>query len=97
MYLQEMANIPIGESISFDHTFKIASNIGYIREDKRWITEYDSVFLMLNEKGQVLTLQLTKGASFAEVTGLLKSLAVRSNQQLKAVYVDDCCKLGKKT
>ena len=91
-----MTNILIGESISFDHTFKIASNIGYIREDKRWITEYDSVFLMLNEKGQVLTLQLTKGASFAEVTGLLKSLAVRSNQQLKAVYVDDCCKLGKK-
>jgi len=52
---------------------------------------------MLNEKGQVLTSQLTKGASFVEVTGLLKSLAVRSNQQLIAVYVDDCCKLGKKT
>jgi len=96
IYLQEMASIPIGESISFDHTFKIASNIGYIREDKRWITEYDSVFLVLNEKGQVLTWQLTKGTSFAEVTGLLKSLAVRSNQQLKAVYVDDCCKLTKK-
>ena len=51
---------------------------------------------MLNEKGQVSTSQLTKGASFAEVIRLSKSLAVRSNQQLKAVYVDDCCKLGKK-
>jgi len=91
-----MANIPIGESISFDHTFKIASNIGYIREDKRWITEYDSVFLVLNGKGQVLTWQLTKGTSFAEVTVLLKHLAERPNQQLKTVYVDDCCKLRKK-
>ena len=45
LYLQEMASIPIGESISFDHTFKIASNIGYVREDKKWISEYDSVFL----------------------------------------------------
>ena len=34
IYKKCMANIPIGESISFDHTFKIASNIGYAREDK---------------------------------------------------------------
>ena len=28
LYLHEMANFPVGESISFDHTFKIAFNIG---------------------------------------------------------------------
>ena len=78
-----MASIPIGESISFDHTFKIASNFGYVREDKKWITEYDSVFLVLNDKGQVLTWQLTKGTSFGEVTVLLQSLAERPSGQLK--------------
>ena len=61
LYLQEMASIPIGKSISFDHTFKIASNIDYVREDKKWISEYDSVFFVLNDKGQELTWQLTKG------------------------------------
>ena len=96
VYLQEMASIPIGESISFDHTFKIASNIGYVREDKKWITEYDSVFLVLNDRGQVLTWQLTKGTSFAEVAVLLQSLDDRSSNQLKTVYVDDCCKLRNK-
>ena len=96
VYLQEMASMPIGESISFDHTFKIASNIGYVRVDKKWITEYDSVFLVLNDKGQVLTWQLTKGTSFGEVTVLLQSLAERPSDQLKTVYVDDCCKLRNK-
>ena len=95
-YLQEMANIPIGNSISFDHTFKIASNIGYTREDKKWITEYDSAFLVLNDQGQVLTWQLTKGTSFAEVTVLLQVLAERPKDQLKTIYVDDCCKLRNK-
>ena len=51
-----MANMPIGNSISFDHTFKIASNIGYTREDKKWI---DSAFLVLNDEGQLLTWQGT--------------------------------------
>ena len=89
-----MANMPIGNSISFDHTFKIASNIGYIREDKKWISEYDSAFLVLNDMGQLLTWQ---GTSFAEVTVLLQALAERPKDQLKTVYVDDCCKLRNKT
>ena len=55
MYLCEMANVPVGESISFDHTFKIALNIGYTREDKKWISEYSSPFFVLIDKGQVLT------------------------------------------
>ena len=49
LYLQEMEAIPIGEYISFDHTFKVASNIGYLREDKQWINVYDSLFLVLND------------------------------------------------
>ena len=91
-----MANVPVGESISFDHTSKIASNIGYTREDKKWISEYYSAFFVLNNKGWVLTWQLTKGTAFVEVEWLLQSLTERSMDQLRTVYVDDCCKLRNK-
>ena len=96
LYLNEMIAIPISESISFDHTFKVASNIGYLREDKKWISVYDSLMLVLNGDGKVLTWQLTKGTSFSEITSLLQDIARRAQNQLKIVYVDDCCKLRNK-
>ena len=58
-YLNEMIAIPVTESISFDHTFKVAANIGYLREDKKWISVYDSLMIVLNGDGKVLSLQLT--------------------------------------
>ena len=96
LYLHEMEAIPVTESISFDHTFKIASNIGYLREDKKWISQYDSVFLVLNKDGKVLTWQLTKGTSFDQITTVLQGVAQRAQGNLKVVYVDDCCKLRHK-
>ena len=53
-----MEGITVGSSISFDHMFKVAANIGYYREDKVWIPQYDSL------EGKVLTWQLTKGTYF---------------------------------
>ena len=32
-YLHEIEKITVGKTISFDHTFKVASNIGYCRSD----------------------------------------------------------------
>ena len=29
LYLAEITSFPVGESISFDHTFKVAANIGF--------------------------------------------------------------------
>ena len=91
-----MEAIPIGTSISFDHTFKVASNIGYLREDKKWINVYDSLFLVLNDQGKIVSWQLTKGTSFQEVVALLQNLGSRSDENLRTVYVDDCCKLRNK-
>ena len=96
LYLREMTSIPIGESISFDHTFKVGTNIGYLREDGRWMKEYDSLFIVLNGKGQVLTWQLTKGTSLDITKMLLQDLVERSHEQIKTIYVDDCCKLRNK-
>ena len=96
LYLNEMMAIPITDSISFDHTFKVASNIGYLREDKKWISVYDSLLLVLNGDGKVLSWQLTKGTSFLEITSLLQDIARRAQNHLKIIYVDDCCKLRNK-
>ena len=95
-YLNEMITILVTDSISFDHTFKVASNIGYLREDKKWISVYDSLMLVLNGDGKVLSWQLTKGTSFVEISSLLQDIARRAQNQLKIIYVDDCCKLRNK-
>ena len=70
-----MTSIDITDSISFDHTFKIASNIGYLREDKQWINEYDSLLLILNNEGKVVSWQLTKGTLTFQAVQLFRDLA----------------------
>ena len=51
---------------------------------------------MLNDQGKIVTCQLTKGTSFEEVVALLQNLASRSDENMRTVYVDDCCKLHSK-
>ena len=67
LYLQHINSIPTGTSISFDHTFKVAANIGYCREDGTWVPQYDSLFIVMNNEGKVLTCQLTKGTTFSNI------------------------------
>ena len=95
LYLRELHSIQTGFSISFDHTFKVAANIGYLREDGKWVAQYDSLFLVINEAGKIVTWQLTKGTSFSQIEALLSNLHKRS-QNIKTVYIDDCCKLRRK-
>ena len=45
LYLREMLCTDI---ISFDHTFKVATNTDFLRE-------YDSLLIAMHEKGQVVT------------------------------------------
>ncbi|CAH3111776.1 unnamed protein product [Porites lobata] len=59
--------------ISCDHTFKAAANIGFERkEDSAWITQYTSLFCIINEKGQVIRWSFAMSESFDEVKPLLK-------------------------
>ena len=95
LYLAEITSIPVGESISFDHTFKVAANIGFNRDDGVWVHQYDSLFIVLGQNGKVLTWQLTKGTGFSQIGPLLTDLKQRGSN-LKCVYIDDCCKLRAK-
>ena len=67
IYLRELIAIEPGSSISFDHTFKVAANIGYVREDGKWIPQYDSLFLVMKEHRKIVTWQLTMGTSFSQI------------------------------
>lgn len=70
-YKSQMLQVEVNHCLRLDHTFKVASNIGFMRSDGKWITQYGSVFLALNNEGQVVTWQLTNSTSFDEVLPLL--------------------------
>ena len=65
-----------GERCSCDHTFKLAKLVGIMR-DGRWISQYDSLFVLQNENGQILFWQLTMGTAYSIVCNGLQSLNER--------------------
>ena len=95
MYTNAMSRILAQESISFDHTFKVATNIGYLRSDGKWITQYDSVFIVLNEKGQVMAWQFTETTSMDNVKTLLLGVKERMDvgNHKTLIIADNCCSI----
>lgn len=93
-YIQCLQSADTGDSLSIDHTFKVASNIGYLRRDGKWVSQYDSVFFVINCEGKILSWKFTKGTSFQQVEGVLSSIRRRAHNQgnmIKLFYIDNCC------
>ena len=85
--------------MSADHTFKVAANIGCMLPDGSWSLQFDSLYIVFNESGQVLTYKLTKGTAISKVEDILKNLRHRLDQQKAScdtIFVDDCCKVRSK-
>ena len=55
IYIREMEEIASGKSISFDHTFNVAANTRFNREDGKLRHQCDSLFLVMSDKCQVVT------------------------------------------
>jgi hypothetical protein len=94
LYFSQMYSLSTSIYISIDHTFKVTANIGYLRADGRWITQYNSLFIVLNNIGQVIAWQFTRTTSFDECEDLLLALKARCTQleqPVLEVYVDNCC------
>ena len=72
LYVRRMCQMT-AESLSADHTFKVSANVGLWLRGK-WVKLYDSLFIVMNEIGMVLSWQFCKGTSFAAVEGQLRSL-----------------------
>lgn len=88
----EMYNLT-SECISCDHTFKMASHVGIVH-DSKWIPQYDSLFIIQNEKGQVLFWQLTMGTAYRAINDGMLSLKSRlssKDKAVKMVIIDNCC------
>ena len=68
--------------LSCDHTFKVSANIGFWF-NKRWVKLYDTLFIVLNEDGIVLTWKLCRGTKFSTEENLLSLLKRRLEAQNK--------------
>ena len=93
-YFSQMSSLSASTYISIDHTFKVTANIGYLRADGRWITHYNSLFIVLNNIGQVIAWQFTRTTSTDECEDFLYALKDRCTwlgQPVMEVYVDNCC------
>lgn len=91
-YNYAMSQIMATDIISFDHTFKVAANIGYLRSDGKWVTQYNSVMIVMNEGGQVMGWQFTKTTSMDEVKRLFLNIRNRIVDLEKLIIIaDNCC------
>ena len=89
---EEMISLT-AEYLSCDHTFKLPKHIGLMRR-KSWVPQYYSLFIMQNEKGEILFWQLTSGTAYAAVSDGLNSLKHRISsvqQAVKMVIIDNSC------
>lgn len=50
---------------------------GYFRSDGQRVSQYDSLFIVLNEIGEVVSWMFTKSTAFDEVRPLLKDTSRR--------------------
>ena len=94
-YNLAMTALTATDWIAFDHTFKVASNIGYYRAGK-WIKQYGSAFFVISEGGQVLGWQFTDSTSLDDVSPLLQGIVRRHRKagiDIKRVCVDNCCQV----
>ena len=90
-YKAEIQSTDTGAVLSFDHTFKVAANIGFLQDDKKWVCQYDSVFLVFNSKGNIVSWQFTKNTGF-DSEDSFRDLYQRSliqGNSISVVYVDN--------
>ena len=99
IYVNEMNSLVVS-SLSCDHTFKISRNVGLVREtDNSFVTQFNQLFITLNEIGEVVAWRLTKSTAFSEIEDLLVELEKRTSlrgNKIELVCVDDCCHVRSK-
>lgn len=82
LYNNRMCQMSADRWLSCDHTFKVSATIGFWF-NKRWVKLYDTLFIVLNEEGIVLSWKLCRGTKFISIDGLLKLLKRRLEAQGK--------------
>ena len=65
----------------------------------RWIKPFKSLFLVLNDVGQILSWQLVPNTSYdtlSEMSTEVREQIVSMKKTLAQIYMDDCCKIWTK-
>uniref|UniRef100_A0A7M5XP13 Uncharacterized protein n=2 Tax=Clytia hemisphaerica TaxID=252671 RepID=A0A7M5XP13_9CNID len=93
MYTNSMKSLP-ARILTIDHTFKVTSNVGMFRQgdNKEWVKLYNSLFVALNKRKQIVTWHFTQGEKFSLVRDILDKLKERENFKIEMVLLDNCCK-----
>lgn len=55
--------------------------------------QFENLFIVLNERHEVISWRLTRTTGFEEIRSLLVELKEQIGNTLDAVIVDDCCKV----
>lgn len=81
--------------ISCDHTFKICKFVGTSRgNDITFVKQFQNLFIMLNERREIVGWRLTRTMAFDEIIDLLQGFKdILGNTGLERVIVDDCCRV----
>ena len=78
----------------------VSRNIGLVREeDNKFITQFNQLFIELNEKGEALAWKPTKSTSFSEIEDVLLNVKKKlelADSKLDVICVDDCCRVRNK-
>ena len=93
LYIERMCQHTSDKWLSCDHTFRVSANIGFWFNN-RWVKLYDTLFIVLNEEGVVLSWKLCRGTKFSSVENVLQLLKERLDQQGKqpaTFFLDNCC------
>ena len=62
-------------------------------KDGAWINQYNSIFCILNERGEIINWQFTKSEGFDEVKDMFLDIKERSKDNgLELICIDNCCK-----
>ena len=72
--------------LTCDHTFKVSKHIGVVHTgDKTFVSQFQNLFIGLNEHGEVVNWRLTKTTAFEQLEDLLAEFKSKLQSWTKVV------------
>lgn len=85
-----MRTLPFS-TLTCDHTFKVSKHVGMIRSsDNCFVKQFNNLFMVLNENGQVVQWRLTRNTAFSEIEDLVTDLKGILDAKKKQIRHDYC-------
>ncbi|XP_031574299.1 uncharacterized protein LOC116308079 [Actinia tenebrosa] len=93
-YNQRMSELS-GKVLLMGHFYKASQQMGTTSTNGNgWVPKYDYIYTVMNEHGQVIAWQVTKGTNSEDVSTLIKNVHQRLTNQgvnIDLILTPDCC------